>query len=69
MPEMGGRQLADQLSGRDPLLRVIYMSGYTDDAVIRHGVVESSTRFLHKPFSSNALLCKVRDAIDKGTVR
>jgi CheY-like chemotaxis protein len=66
MPAMGGRQLADQLTAREPQLKVVYMSGYTDDAVIRHGVLESSAGFLHKPFSSNALLRKVRDAIDEG---
>ena len=64
MPEMSGRQLADVLTGRRPGLRVLFMSGYTDDAVVRHGIIETQRAFLPKPFTSSALATKVRDVLD-----
>jgi PAS domain S-box-containing protein len=64
MPGMGGRQLADHLIASDPQLKVVFMSGYTDDVVLRNGVMQSDAGFLQKPFASNALLWKVRDALD-----
>jgi FixJ family two-component response regulator len=45
-------------------MKVLYMSGYTDDAIVIHGVIESSMAFIQKPFSSETLLRKVRDVID-----
>jgi signal transduction histidine kinase/ActR/RegA family two-component response regulator len=65
MPRMGGRELAHLLSGLRPELKVIYMSGYTDDAVLRHGILELQTTYLQKPFNLNALASKVRDALER----
>ncbi len=63
MPEMSGRELAEQVTRIRPDTRVLYMSGYTNDAIMRHGIVESGVAFLQKPFSSVALARKVREAL------
>ncbi len=65
MPKMGGRQLYDWLRVSQPDLKVLFMSGYTDDAVIRHGVLEAETNFIGKPFTYAALATKVRSVLDK----
>jgi PAS domain S-box-containing protein len=64
MPGMGGRELAESLRARHPGLKVLYVSGYTDDAVVRHGIVEATDAFLQKPFSPLALARKVRAILD-----
>ena len=64
MPEMSGRELAEQLSPVRPDMKVLYMSGYTDDAVLRHGVQEERMPFLQKPFIPDALVLKVREVLD-----
>jgi CheY-like chemotaxis protein len=69
MPEMGGRILAQQVSALRPGIKVLYVSGYTDDTVIRHGVLEAGTAFLQKPFTPVALASKVRDVLDKPSKR
>jgi PAS domain S-box-containing protein len=66
MPQMNGREVAEQLRPVHPEMKVLYMSGYTDDAVVRHGILQSETAFLQKPFTSKALARKVRDVLDKG---
>ncbi len=64
MPRMGGRELAQRLARRRPDMRVLYMSGYTDDATLPHGVIEADTAFLQKPFAAGTLARKVREVLD-----
>ncbi len=66
MPEMSGRQLADCLTQSRPDLKVLFMSGYTDEAIMQHRVLESERHFLQKPFTSIALARKVREVLDLG---
>jgi PAS domain S-box-containing protein len=63
MPELNGREVSERLRLRRPDLKVLYMSGYNDDAVVRHGVVESPAAFLQKPFDARTLATKVRDVL------
>jgi PAS domain S-box-containing protein len=68
MPGMGGSELARRITVDRPQTRVLYMSGYTDDAVVRHGLLEAGTAFIQKPFTTEALAGKVRAVLDgKGT--
>ncbi|MFN7978365.1 MAG: PAS domain S-box protein [Vicinamibacterales bacterium] len=64
MPEMGGRQVLEAIRQRRPGIRALFMSGYTDDAVLRHGVVEAADAFIQKPFTPLGLARKVRQVID-----
>jgi len=64
MPGMSGRELAVELAARRPGLRVLYMSGYTADAMAGHGVLEPEIMFLQKPYSPAALAHKVREVLD-----
>ncbi len=66
MPGMSGQQLAVRLAGRRPEMKVIYMSGYTDDAMVPHGVLEEGIHFLQKPFSLDALARAVRMGLEAG---
>jgi two-component system cell cycle sensor histidine kinase/response regulator CckA len=65
MPGMSGRELAEQLRGSRPDIQVLYMSGYTDDAVVVHGVMSAEMAFIQKPFTAAALARKVRELLDK----
>ena len=65
MPKMSGRELAERLQQVRPGLLVLYMSGYTDDSMVRHGVLEAGMEFIAKPFSGAALRRKVRDVLDE----
>lgn len=67
MPGLGGRSLADQLLAKYPQMKVLFLSGYADDAVMRHGVLQEQTNFLQKPFSPIALARKVRQVLDAKT--
>jgi CheY-like chemotaxis protein len=64
MPEMNGRDLYQRLLALRPALRVLYMSGYTDEVIAQHGVLEEGVQFLQKPFPVQALLDKVRGILD-----
>jgi YesN/AraC family two-component response regulator len=64
MPEMGGRELVEGMARLRPEIKVLYVSGYTDDAVVRHGVLQADVAFLQKPFSMTALTNKVREVLD-----
>ncbi len=63
MPDMGGTELAKRLLAKRPDLRVVLMSGYTDDAVVRNDLAESGRAFLQKPFTPASLVQKVRDVL------
>ncbi len=64
MPEMGGPELGSALRSRRPGVRLLYMSGYTDDSVVRHGLLEGEVAFLQKPITPELLLRKVRETLD-----
>jgi DNA-binding response OmpR family regulator len=65
MPEMSGHQLAQILSPQRPDMRILYMSGYTDNDVLRYGINQGKVPFLQKPFSAEDLLSKVSQVLDR----
>lgn len=64
MPQMSGPELADRLATIRPHSRVLYMSGYTDDAIVRHGLLDAKLNFIHKPFDAATAARKVREVLD-----
>jgi PAS domain S-box-containing protein len=64
MPKMSGKELYDQIAPLRPDIKVLYMSGYTDDAIVHRGVLDEGTPFIQKPFKVDALLHKVREVLD-----
>ena len=65
MPGVSGPQLARQMAPLAPDMKVLYLSGYTDDAIVHHGMLDPDTPFLQKPFGPDALARKVREVLDR----
>jgi two-component system cell cycle sensor histidine kinase/response regulator CckA len=64
MPEMSGRQLAERLTTERAGIRVLFMSGYTNDAILHHGVLAPGVSFIQKPLTPDILIRKVREVLD-----
>jgi len=64
MPQMNGRALAERLAPQRPEMKVLFVSGYTDDAIVHHGVLNPGTAFVQKPFAPDGLARKVREVLD-----
>ncbi len=64
MPGMNGKELYNQIADRYPDIKVLYISGYTDDVISKHGILEQGVSFLQKPFSNHQLTEKIRDILD-----
>jgi DNA-binding NtrC family response regulator len=62
---MSGRELAVTLGLQHPKMKVLYMSGYTDNAIVHHGVLEEGVNYIQKPFTLDALARKVREILDQ----
>ncbi|RYZ67185.1 MAG: response regulator, partial [Proteobacteria bacterium] len=65
MPKMGGAKLAEALGKEHPRMKILFVSGYTDDALVRHGITSAGFAFLQKPFTLDTLLVKVREVLDE----
>jgi signal transduction histidine kinase len=65
LPGMGGRELAEQVAALRPEIRILYVSGYTDDVILQHRLVERDVTLLQKPFTASSLATKVRDVLDR----
>jgi two-component system, cell cycle sensor histidine kinase and response regulator CckA len=68
MPHMNGQELARRALAVKPDLRVLFMSGYTDDAIVHHGVIDNSAHFIQKPFSTEAFLVKIRNVFNSVSI-
>ena len=65
MPLMSGREMAEGLKAIRPDTRVLFMSGFTDDAIVHHGVLDENVFFIQKPFSPEGLALKAREVLDR----
>jgi CheY-like chemotaxis protein len=65
MPGTSGPELTRALAERRPGLKVVYMSGYTENAIVHHGVLKPGVAFIHKPFTSDTLARKIREVLDR----
>jgi len=64
MPGMSGREVSRRLAAQWTSLRTLYLSGYTDESIVRHGMLEPGTEFLQKPFTAEDLARRVREVLD-----
>ena len=64
LPDMNGKAMVTRLRAQHPESKVLYMSGYDDNAIVQHGFLEIDTELLQKPFTADALARKVRDVLD-----
>jgi DNA-binding NarL/FixJ family response regulator len=65
MPQMSGPELARRLTASRPEMKVLCMSGYTDDSIVRHGVIEARLAYLQKPITPESLTTRVREVLDE----
>ena len=65
MPEMNGKELYTELSRINPKLKVLYMSGYTNNVIVHHGVLDEGVQFIQKPFTTEGLAVKVREVLNQ----
>ena len=68
MPGGSGPELTNQLVERRPTLKVIYMSGFTEETIAHHEVLDPGVTFLHKPFTSDSLGLKIREVLDRASL-
>jgi DNA-binding response OmpR family regulator len=64
MPKLGGKELAQKLKAQRPEIKILYTSGYTENAIVHHGVLDEGINFLHKPYSLEVLAQKIRSILD-----
>ncbi|HEV2827902.1 MAG TPA: response regulator [Pyrinomonadaceae bacterium] len=69
MPEMSGRELTEEFAKLYPETKILYMSGYTDDAIVRHGILEQEMPFLQKPFLPDLLAQKAHEVLEGTAAR
>ena len=68
MPGISGRALAQTILSRNPAVKILFMSGYTESAIVHHGVLDFGTHFLQKPFTPSALARKVREVLGSSEI-